>query len=151
MKRRVREAPPSGALLLDTHVLIWLTEANDARISVLVRERASDAQGANQLGVSDITFLEVARKTDKGVLILSLDASLWLRRVEQEPGIRLHAVTREILVTSARLRLHAPADPVDRILIATAMLDDCTLVTADRAILDYARRTRGLRVLDARV
>ena len=41
------------------------------------------------------------------------------------------------------------ADPIDRMLVATARQIEATLVTRDRRILDYAARTSAVRVHDA--
>lgn len=42
------------------------------------------------------------------------------------------------------------AAPLDRLLVATARDCDLPLVTCDRAVLDYAARTRMVRVIDGR-
>jgi PIN domain nuclease of toxin-antitoxin system len=39
-------------------------------------------------------------------------------------------------------------DPVDRLIVATARHLDAILVTADTAILDYAAKTKAVRVLE---
>ena len=44
----------------------------------------------------------------------------------------------------------ALADPLDRLLLATARQLDATLLTGDEQIVDYARRTSNVRVFDAR-
>jgi PIN domain nuclease of toxin-antitoxin system len=41
-------------------------------------------------------------------------------------------------------------DPADRILVATALRHDLRLATADTEILEYARASGRLRVLDVR-
>ena len=42
------------------------------------------------------------------------------------------------------------ADPLDRLLVATARDADATFVTCDERILEYAATDPGLRVHDAR-
>ena len=56
---------------------------------------------------------------------------------------------RAVAIESTRLPGTPRRDPADRILIATARLIGATLVTCDKAILDYAADGH-VRVLDAR-
>jgi PIN domain nuclease of toxin-antitoxin system len=44
----------------------------------------------------------------------------------------------------------ALADPLDRLLVATARQNDATLVTCDERILDYANGRRLVQVHDGR-
>lgn len=53
-------------------------------------------------------------------------------------GVWVEALSPEVLIESSFLPGQLHNDPADRILIATARALDLTLVTRDRAILDYA-------------
>ena len=55
------------------------------------------------------------------------------------PGVRIEALTPEVLIESSFLPGVLHRDPADRILIATARRFDLTLVTRDHTILDYAQ------------
>jgi PIN domain nuclease of toxin-antitoxin system len=48
------------------------------------------------------------------------------------------------------LRASDPTEPVDRMLLATGMREQRPLVTVDRGMIAYARRTRDVAVCDAR-
>jgi PIN domain nuclease of toxin-antitoxin system len=63
--------------------------------------------------------------------------SLGAREVGLSAGIAMGAVELE--------DMHS--DPIDRIIVATALAEDAVLLTADRAILEW---TGGLRRQDAR-
>jgi PIN domain nuclease of toxin-antitoxin system len=54
------------------------------------------------------------------------------------PGVRVEALSPEVLVEASFLPGELHRDPADRILIATARKLDLTLVTRDKIILDYA-------------
>lgn len=54
------------------------------------------------------------------------------------PGIRLLGLTPEIALESTRLPGSFHRDPADQIIVATARIYDCALVTSDNKILDYA-------------
>ena len=65
-----------------------------------------------------------------GVLIRRLRLSL--------PGVDLLRIEPAIAVDSVRLPGVFHADPADRLIVATARYWPATLLTADRAILQYA-------------
>jgi PIN domain nuclease of toxin-antitoxin system len=141
---------PTGPLLLDTHIWLWMLEGETSRMSSSVIQLLKDAAKNESLLVSDISFWEVANKSAKGKLKLSIDPVIWLDKAGGAPGVTYLPVERSALVQSTRLRGEAPGDPVDRILLATAQLNAASLVTCDAQIIDYARRERGVSVRDAR-
>ncbi|MDO8745509.1 MAG: PIN domain-containing protein [Candidatus Brocadiaceae bacterium] len=53
------------------------------------------------------------------------------------PGILLLELTPEIAIKSTRLPGKFHRDPADQIIIATAMVSDCPLVTSDDKVLKY--------------
>ncbi len=87
-------------------------------------------------------------------LELAADVGAWHERAALAPGIEAVPVTRSVLVESTRLHgePHGPphGDPADRILLAHAGSLGASLVTCDRGIVDYAGRTPGIPVCDAR-
>lgn len=85
----------------------------------------------------------------KGRLAIPLDVPEWTARALAAPGLQLVDLESSIAIDSTRLPGSPPKDPVDRILIATARRMGARLVTADRKILDYARRSRAFRVVKA--
>ena len=90
-------------------------------------------------------------KVRKGQLTFSIDPMLWLRRAERAPGTRSLALDREILLTSTMLPGQVHNDPVDRMLLAAAKLNNLPLVTADALIIEYAKANPGTPVVDARL
>jgi PIN domain nuclease of toxin-antitoxin system len=115
--------------------------------AIALLERCGAKSG---LIVSDISWWEIAVKAGKGKLTLSMDSGLWLNRASNAPGISFLPLDREVLLLSTRLTGSSHNDPVDRMLIATAQLNNLPLVTADKLIIDYARAHAGIPVVDAR-
>ncbi len=76
--------------------------------------------------------------TQKGRLALGRETGAWLKEALSLPGISLAPITPDIAVDSVGLPGDFHADPADRLIIATARQANATLLTADRAILDYA-------------
>lgn len=140
----------TGPLLLDTHAWVWLLEGRRDKLSNDALTLINRVSTEGQLFVSDISFWEVANKAAKGRLLLTIDPVLWLDRAGEAPGLRHIALDRRTLVQSTRLQTESPADPADRMLIATAQLMLATLVTADVSIIACARATKSFTVCDIR-
>jgi PIN domain nuclease of toxin-antitoxin system len=121
-------------ILLDTHALIWLVEA-DPKLGKKVRELADQALKDNELATSAITFWEVAMLVHRKRIGLSLPADVWRRRL-LDMGLMEIPITGDIGITAAGLQgFHG--DPADRFIAATAILRGGTLMTADKAILGW--------------
>lgn len=75
----------------------------------------------------------------KGRIALSIDPEIWFERFRAPPGVTLAEMPPAVLMASCALPGSPPADPVDRILAATARSFGYTLVTRDRRLLDYGR------------
>ena len=124
------------AFLLDSCAAIWIGNGDP------LQEPAAtvlwDADGMeNRLLVSPMTAWEVALLVAKGRLALSLTVDAWFDRLCDLPGVELSKLPPAVLIASCALPGSPPADPVDRILAATARAFGYTLVTRDRELLDY--------------
>jgi len=126
----------SEPLLLDTHVWIWLNEGA-FELGAGVTSRIDRAAAYGRAFVSVISVWEVSLLHTKGRVLLGLALPTWVDRA-LAPPITVAALTPEIAVECHCLPGPFPNDPVDRILVATARIEGLTLLTRDRAILDYA-------------
>jgi len=119
-------------ILLDTHVVIWLAQEYK-RISSKAQAAIRDARKKERgLAVSCITLLEIARLAARGRIGLTPDAETVLREIEER--FIVLPITRNIALQAFELPEEFPNDPVDRVLGATALVEDIPLVTADRQI-----------------
>ena len=120
-------------ILLDTCTLIWLT-SDHRKLSTKARRLISDSVGA--LYVSSMSAFEIGVKSRKGKLKLSLDPRSWFFTALERHGIREIPVDADTAIESTALPgLHG--DPVDRIIIATAVRNGLTVLTPDRLIQKY--------------
>ena len=132
-------------ILLDTHVLVWLDEANP-RLGVGAIEKINTAFQAGNAMVSAISFWEVSMLVRKGRIRLDMDLSVW-RNDFMEQGLIELPVTGEIGIKAAALeQFHG--DPADRLIAATALRHSLTLITADEKLLNFKLATARL---DARI
>ena len=119
-------------ILLDTHVLVWLAEANQ-RLGGKARKAIDAAYRESEVLVSAISFWEVATLARKGRVRLDMELEAW-RTDFIEQGVIEVPVTGEIGIKAAGLDpFHG--DPADRLLVATALQQALTLVTADERLL----------------
>jgi len=123
-------------LLLDTHVLIWwLTdEPRLSRVQVQALDRAS-ASG-ERLGVSAISFWEIAKLIERGRIKLPRSLDQLFDEIEAHPGVQLLPLSPRISIESTRLGAGFHHDPADQIIAATARVHGLRLVTADERIRD---------------
>ena len=122
--------------LLDTHAWVWWV-TSDRRLSRLAQRAIDKAHAAGALWLSLISVWEVAKKVEKGQLVLDRPIEDWLDLATSRPGLQLADLTRPILIESCRLPPGFHGDPADQIIVATARTRDATIVTKDAQIRGY--------------
>lgn len=122
-------------MILDTHVLLWV-DRNDPALGPTARSRIERAWRTSQVAVSAISFWEVAMLAERGRIVLPVPVGQW-RADWLQAGLTEIPVNGHIALQSCQLD-HLHRDPADRFIIATAMENRRTLMTADRKILDWS-------------
>jgi PIN domain nuclease of toxin-antitoxin system len=64
----------------------------------------------------------------------------WFANLFEVPGVALAGMSPDLLIASSYLPGKPPRDPFDRILAATARELGATLITRDRALLEYGEQ-----------
>ena len=88
--------------------------------------------------VSRISVWETAMLVARGRLSFATDFPSWLNDAVSVPGVKFHAVDNAVAYQSVNLPGTFHADPADRMIVATAMALDATLVSGDRKIQEYS-------------
>ena len=119
-------------ILLDTQLALW-AYFDQRRLSAEARSVLEDRQ--SKLVFSTASIWEIAIKRGRGKIGFQFDPRVLRRAMlddgyEELPVLGQHAVEVDILP-----RLHK--DPFDRILIAQALVEGITLLTADPVIAQY--------------
>ena len=125
-------------IVLDTHALVWWI-SDSKRLPAKARAAIAKAKSEKSIYISSISVWEIAMLVKKNRLKLKWKVSSWLEKVEALPFLKFLPVTNKIAVDSVLLPGKPPADPADRIIIATAMNLDCPLVSGDRKIRRYRK------------
>jgi PIN domain nuclease of toxin-antitoxin system len=123
-------------LLLDTCTLIFMTERTRMAPAAVETLQAA-TEGGEITYVSPITAWEVGMLTSRGRLQLLIRPERWFSNLFEVPGVRLAEMSPDVLIASSFLPGKPPKDPTDRIIAATARELGATLITRDRALLDY--------------
>lgn len=130
----------TDALLLDTHVALWL-DSGDNRLRSATQAMIDGCwRNGGTICLSAITVWEIALLVDTGRIVLDLPIEAWIERFLQRPGIQPVPLGHRAASRSYRLHPLEHRDPADRLLIATAIELGCPLVTYDERILRFSRR-----------
>jgi PIN domain nuclease of toxin-antitoxin system len=119
-------------LLLDTHIWLWSLLDPD-RLGRDVAAALEDR--GNACWLSPISTWELLILTSRGRVQLDRDPGVWIREVLAALPFREAPLTHEVALRSRSIEL-AHDDPADRFLLATALVYELTLVTADERLLE---------------
>ena len=118
-------------ILLDTHVLIWMSSEPN-RLSKRAREAIREARQATGIGVASITLWELAWLAENRRILVAGSVEGFVR--ESVSRVIVMPITPESVALAVRLPDTYPKDPADRLIASTAIVDGMTLVTADERI-----------------
>ncbi len=128
-------------ILLDTHVVVWLA-SGDTRISRRAQAAIDEArQAVRGLAISDFTLFELSMLFRKKQFTLAVNPEVFLSEVERRFVVL--PITANIALQASQLPASYPKDPADRVIGATALIEDIPLLTADSEI----RRSRAIPVI----
>jgi len=118
-------------LLLDTHIWRWSLSAPEKlgkRLrTILVRPRT-------ELWLSPISVWELLVLAERGRIKLGSDPRQWVAEALRRTPAHEAPLNHQVAIRSREI-LPAHEDPADRFLVATALIYDLTLVTADEALI----------------
>jgi PIN domain nuclease of toxin-antitoxin system len=118
--------------LLDTHTVIWYLGKSPS-LSLRAKEIIDNA--GNRRYISSASLWEIAIKVNLGKLDLHTTFDVFLDRIQYR-DIEILQIKNEYLKRLSVLPL-IHKDPFDRLLIATALVENLTLITADENVRKY--------------
>lgn len=137
-------------VLLDTHVWVWSAQGDARRIGRRTRRLLSRAESQDAVRVSPATLFEFTALVTLGRLRLTRRPDEWIRESLETGGMRIAEFSPAVAIDAGHIPRASLADPLDRILVATARHIEATFLTSDERILAYASTSGDVRVHDAR-
>lgn len=117
-------------IILDTHAwLWWMTESPK-----LSQKESKAILNHSVIGTPSISCWEIAMLVAKNRITLSMDVQAWLKLSIEHPKIRLLSLSPEIAVLSTRLPGNFHSDPADRLIVATCLTYQVSLILKDSLI-----------------
>ena len=114
--------------LLDTQALIWFAE-NNPRLSDLAKGLIENPE--NEVFVSQFSYIEIAIKIAVRKLTLKRGLLSLIEECQNQRILTLTIQNSHVLVYNDIPLLENHRDPFDRMIIATAMLEDLSIITSD--------------------
>lgn len=122
-------------ILLDTHIWVWWVHG-DERLTKAQAEIIK-ANETDVIGVNAISCWEIAKLVEYKRLELTCSLDEWFEQALSYPSIHLLELTPEIAIESTQLPGEFHRDPADQMIVATARIHGCPIVTSDSRILQY--------------
>ena len=129
----------TSALVLDTCALLWW--------SLDPGQFSQPALGAieemerNKNGITpSMAVWEIAIKVKNQKLDLGVPIDIYVKRLQRSDVVKIVPVDENVLVKSVNLAW-SHRDPVDRIMVALAMNNNCSIITKDSEIRKFYQET----------
>jgi len=121
-------------ILLDTHTWVWWVMREKSLLPAALEQKIMNNEEV--IAISCVSCLETALLFKKGRIKCSEGLDVWFKLAIEGTGIEILPLTPAISAKSVVLPdIHR--DPIDRILIATAMEYDAYFATKDSIIQSY--------------
>ncbi len=122
-------------IIIDTHIWVWWVHG-DSRLTEGQFESLRIHE-TDIIGVSAISWWEIAKLVEYNRIDLHCSIKKWFDLALRYPSISLIELTPEIAIESTQLPGEFHRDPADQIIVATARIYNCPLLTSDKKIIDY--------------
>ena len=120
-------------LMMDTHIWIWWIK-QDSQLPIAIEKQLSEDTAA--LVISSASIYEAMLQIRRGRITIGLPLDEWLQAATTKANITVCSVNTAIAATAAALPLHH-GDPLDRIIIASAIHHNAWLVSVDSKFPAY--------------
>ena len=138
-------------MILDTNALMWSIIGDASKVSSEVQAEIDARVATGDAAVSAITFWEMRHARRKNNPAVALPPIAGLRQDLLRSGLREIPLTGDILINGIELA-HSGfhEDPMDQMIVASALRENLPLATADRRIRAWADQTGRLEIVPLR-
>lgn len=120
-------------VLIDTFPFIWLV-SEPSQLSITAKEVLSDQE--NEFFMSDASVLEICLKYNDGTIEMPMSPRSWVKNQSKIWNIKSVGITREYCIRLSEMP-HYHDDAIDRILAATALTEEMTILSNEEQIRKY--------------
>jgi PIN domain nuclease of toxin-antitoxin system len=121
-------------IILDTCAIIWAISNPD---NLSQRAKESLVHKDSDIYVSVISCAEIACASQRGKIQIDRHWKRWFQHYITLNNWTSFDINLKIIEEAFSLPAPFHNDPADRIIVATARLNACTVITGDRKILNY--------------
>ena len=123
-------------ILLDTHVWWWsLSEPEKLSKAATRTIRKTNPE---QRAIASISIWEFAMMACRKKIEMKITPDEWLSYALDKTGIQVLEINPKIAIDVCNLPGDFHKDPADRLIVATARVNNLTLITKDEKILKYS-------------
>ena len=122
-------------ILLDTHV--WWWALNEPKKLSNKAYKFIKNNPSNQRSIASISMWEFAMLVSTGKVEIRIPPDQWLEQAVNKTGIAIFDLSPKVAAESCNLPGDFHKDPADRIIVATARINNISLITKDKKIIDY--------------
>lgn len=134
-------------VLVDTHIWIWYLNG-ESTLSTRIKKLIDASAINHELHVSAITVWEIAMLASKKKITLNTSCQAWIDKSLSLPGVLLIPLSPEIAIESCYLPGEFHGDPADRMLVASARIENLCLISRDTKIIAYCKK-QGIEAIEA--
>ena len=118
--------------LLDTHAIIWLIDES-SKMPQKIKDIIINSE--NQIFISSVSLWEIALKVNLNKLNLNMGLNKLLSSIKRSEITVIQIEDTYLQILSSLPFIHK--DPFDRLIIASAITEDLTIITTDENIKKY--------------
>ncbi|MEX0943975.1 MAG: type II toxin-antitoxin system VapC family toxin [Pseudomonadales bacterium] len=117
-------------ILLDTCAIVW-DALEPKKITAKAKKAIDDADKQNALMISDISIWEISMLVKRGRIEIDTTPAYFVNLYLQARNISVKSISPEVAELSVSFGDEISNDPADRLIAATAIINNARLVTAD--------------------
>jgi len=129
-------------IVVDTHVVVWDALKPD-KLSRRAKKAIAEANEGDGIIFCDISLWEIAMLMHKGRISVDIDYLQFIKLVFDSNNYILRSISPEIAELSSQLFQNLNKDPADRIIAATAIINNLELITYDKSM----RQSRKVKTI----
>ncbi len=120
-------------ITVDTHVIIW-DALKPSKLSKKAKKAISEANENDGMIFCEISLWEIAMLIKKKRFEIDVTYSEFIRLLKHSGNYIFKGITPDIAELSTNLPAALNNDPADRVICATAIMNNTVLITADKNI-----------------